>query len=147
MLKILLFILIFLNLLLANDEYIFWANVSNKNYILYHEDQVVSPVMRPSKDPKTFLACELKYKDIRALYPDASLDLPPKDKAAKYAFFRIIKDELYLCFTGSKVLINAKDKVNNLNSSSLTNVRMAPLRFIAQFGLDSVLLFKVISKD
>lgn len=143
--------LLFLTMFMSNsfclDEYIYWANISNKDLILYHEDQVVSPAMRLSKDPSSSFACELVYEKLKKLYPDVSLALPPKTKAQKASFLNSYKAQLFSCFVGQKIIVNAKIQTNSLKASSLTNVRMAPLRFLIDFKPYEALIYIIKNKD
>ncbi len=45
----------------AQDEFIFWAELSNKNLMLFHQNETISMAMTKSKNKKLEFACEIPY--------------------------------------------------------------------------------------
>lgn len=126
------------------DEYLYWANLSNKNLVLFHEEQVISPAMMLSKKAFDNYACELEYARLKRLYPDKNIIMPPKSKQEKNAFVRAYKNELFGCFFNQKVRVNSRLKTNNMQANTQTNIRVEPLRFSVVFGRNSAIIYTLM---
>ncbi|EAI7227397.1 hypothetical protein CK594_02500, partial [Campylobacter coli] len=86
--------------LIAQDEFIFWAELSNKNLILFHQSQNLSPAMTQSEDAISEFACEISYtdNDLKKL-PRTELGMIDDDmpKIIKFNFLNAHKDKLSDC--------------------------------------------------
>nr|WP_158334598.1 hypothetical protein [Campylobacter bilis] len=133
----------------AQDEFIFWAELSSKNFILFHQNYNLSLAMTKSEDAYTQWACELSYndKDLKTL-PRTSLGMidDAMPKMTKWEFLNSHKNELSDCFIGSK--ISVKDMVNTdlLQAQSQTYIKILPLRFIVEFGENSAIIYYLKQK-
>lgn len=134
-----LFLLILIINSLAQDEYIFWAKLSNKNLLLFHEEQNISPVMRESKELDLDFACELDYKNIKKQFP--KLSLPPKSKKEKLIFLQKVKYDLLNCFVGAKIFIKSFTNTKSENTVDDTYVKISPLRFFIDFKSKSAIIY------
>lgn len=128
----------------AQDEFIFWAELSSKNYILFHQTQNLSLAMTRSERFDSEFACEISYteQDLQNL-PRNTLGLidDSMSKALKLKFLNFHKDDLNDCFIGAK--ISVKDIINTdlLRAQSETYVKILPLRFIVDFGEKSAIIY------
>lgn len=143
-------LLIFLSFkLFAQNEFIFWAELSSRNFILFHQDQTLSLAMTQSENLQERWVCEIAYndKDLKIL-PRTSLGMIDDNmpKTTQFNFLNSHKDELSDCFIGAK--ISVKDIVNTdlLKAKSETYVKILPLRFRAEFGEHSVLIYYLYKK-
>ncbi|HHY1550155.1 TPA: flagellar assembly protein FlgQ [Campylobacter jejuni] len=143
-------LLIFLSFkLFAQDEFIFWAELSNKNFILFHQNQNLSLAMTQSENVEEQWVCEISYsdQDLKVL-PRTSLGLIDDNmlKTIKFNFLNSHKDELSDCFIGAK--ISVKDIVNTdlLRAQSETYVKILPLRFTVEFGEQNAIIYYLKKK-
>lgn len=143
-------LLIFVSLkLFAQDEFIFWAELSSENYILFHESQNLSVAMTKSEDFVEEYVCELIYtkKDLQIL-PRNALGLVDADmsKITKLNFLNAHKDTLSECFVGANITV--KDIVNTdlLRAKTQTFIKIHPLRFSVEFGENSALIYYLKKK-
>lgn len=121
----------------AQDQFIFWAEFSAKDYILFHQKENLSTAMTKGEDYFSEYACEIDYtlNDLDYLQKDdfnAVDDTMPK--ALKLRFLNTHKDKLIDCFTDN-VDINVKDILNTefLQAKSQTYIKILPLRFEVEF--------------
>ncbi|TQR31857.1 hypothetical protein DMB92_05580 [Campylobacter sp. MIT 99-7217] len=132
--------------LFAQDEFIFWAELSSKNYILFHQNENLSMAMTQSDGLSRSYACEIAYtqEDLSYLQRDdfkmIDDDMP---KALKFRFLNAHKEELVQCFIGAK--INVKDKLNStfLKAQSETYIQMLPLRFSVEFKENLAIIYEL----
>lgn len=135
--------------LFAQNEFIFWAELSNKNLILFHQSQNLSPAMMQSEDVISEFACEISYNenDFKKL-PRTSLgfidDAMPKN--LKLDFLNSHKDELSDCFVGAKISVKDMVKTDLLKAQNETYVKILPLRFSVEFGERSALIYYLKKK-
>ncbi|EAK8158322.1 hypothetical protein E7P83_00420 [Campylobacter jejuni] len=143
-------LLIFLSFkLFAQDEFIFWAELSSKNFILFHQNQNLSLAMTQSENVEEQWVCEISYsdQDLKVL-PRTSLGLIDDNmsKTNKFNFLNSHKDELSDCFIGARISI--KDIVNTdlLHAQSETYVKILPLRFTVEFGEQNAIIYYLKKK-
>ncbi|KAA6225387.1 MULTISPECIES: hypothetical protein [unclassified Campylobacter] len=137
-------LLIFLSVKLCCEEFIFWAELTNKNLILFHQKQNLSLAMTNSENADSEFACEIKFsqKDYDEL-PKNELGLIDDDmpKARKLSFLNEHKDELSECFIGAKISVKDIINTNLMQAKNETYVKILPLRFIVDFGQNSALIY------
>lgn len=132
--------------LFAQDEFIFWAELSSKNLILFHQSQNLSPAMTKSENTQEEFVCEIEYnKEDEKNFTRTSLNFI-EDKNQKLAFLNTHKDELSECFIGAKIKVKDIVNTNFLKAQNETYVKILPLRFNADFGLKSVLIYYLKKK-
>ncbi|MCR2059495.1 hypothetical protein [Campylobacter helveticus] len=142
-------LLIFLSLkCFALEEFIFWAELSSKNFILFHQSQNISPAMTKSENRLSEYACEIPYteKDLKTL-PRNALGLIEAPKMAQLAFLNVHKEELSECFIGAKISVKDVVKADLLKAKSETYVKILPLRFSVDFGENGVIIYYLRKKD
>lgn len=143
-------LLIFLSFeLFAQDEFIFWAELSNKNLILFHQSQNLSPAMTKSQNVQSEFACEIIYtqKDL-TLLPRTELGLIDDEmpKNQKLNFLNSHRDELSECFIGAKISVKDIVKSDFAKAQSETYIKILPLRFSVEFGERSALIYYLKKK-
>lgn len=130
---------------LAQDEFIFWAEFSTKNFILFHDSQVISPAMIKSDNKEQIFVCEIKYddKDFNDLLKDdfKIIDDNKISRYEKYNFLLKHKDKLSDCFLSAKINIKDFVKTNQAQAQSETYVKILPLRFIVDFRSDKAMIY------
>lgn len=132
--------------LFAQDEFIFWAELSSKNLILFHQSQNLSYAMTKSENAEEEFVCEIEYnKEDEKNFKRTSLGFI-EDKNQKLAFLNAHKDELSECFVGAQIKVKDIVNTNFLKAQSETYVKILPLRFSADFGLKSVLIYYLKKK-
>lgn len=143
-------LLIILSLkLFAQDEFIFWAEFSNKNLILSHQNENLSMAMTKSKAKLEEYACELHYtKEEKEKLPKTELGNIDNDmaKSLKFAFLQAHKNELVECFKSSQ--ISVKDYINtqNASASNQTFIKLLPLRFSIDFLDNKAIIYHLKEK-
>lgn len=143
-------LLILLSLkLFAQDEFIFWAELSSKNLILFHQSQNLSLAMTKSENAQSEFACEIAYtqKDLDFL-PKTELGLIDDEmpKNQKLAFLNFHKDELSECFISAKISVKDIVRSELAKAQSETYVKILPLRFIVEFGEKNALIYYLRKK-
>ncbi|MCX2682308.1 hypothetical protein OQH60_00635 [Campylobacter sp. MIT 21-1685] len=143
-------ILIFFHLkLFAQDEFIFWAELSSKNFILFHQSQNLSLAMTKSEEKQREFLCELFYtqKDIHTL-PRTELGLIDDEmpKTRKLEFLNAHKNELNDCFIGAKVSVKDITKTEFAKAHNETYIKILPLRFTIEFNENAVLIYQIQKK-
>ncbi|EGK8164453.1 hypothetical protein LMQ51_000291 [Campylobacter coli] len=135
--------------LIAQDEFIFWAELSNKNLILFHQSQNLSPAMTQSEDAISEFACEISYtdNDLKKL-PRTELGMIDDNmpKIIKFNFLNAHKDKLSDCFIGAKISVKDIVKMDLLKARNETYVKILPLRFSVEFGERSALIYYLKKK-
>ncbi|MBS4235106.1 hypothetical protein [Campylobacter vulpis] len=142
-------LLIFLSLkCFALEEFIFWAELSSKDFVLFHQSQNISLAMTKSKNRSSEYACEIPYneKDLKTL-PRNVLGLIEVPKMTQLAFLNAHKNELSECFIGAKISVKDIVKADLLKAKSETYVKILPLRFSVDFGENSALIYYLKKKD
>lgn len=130
--------------LLAQDEFIFWAELSSKNYVLFHQKESVSVAMTKSEDVVEEYVCDIAYddKDLEYLQktPLGSFD-DSMPKKLKLRFLNSHKDKLIDCFTS--VDVKVRDTVSNssMKANSATYIKFLPIRFSVVFSKDKALIY------
>ncbi|OCX43479.1 hypothetical protein A7X81_00800 [Campylobacter ornithocola] len=129
----------------AQDEFIFWAELSNKNFILYHQNETISIAMTKSKNKKLEYACELVYtpSDLKTLIRN-DFDVVAEEKMTKldkFNFLNAHKNDLIDCFFNSKIDVKDFVKSEQASAQSETFVRILPLRFIIEFHDNSAFIY------
>ncbi|EAJ0348981.1 hypothetical protein YZ38_06565 [Campylobacter lari] len=129
----------------AQDEFIFWAELSNKNFILYHQNETISMAMTKSKNKNLEYACELAYtpSDLKSLIRnDFGMVAEEKmTKLDKFNFLNAHKNDLIDCFFNSKIDVKDFVKSEQTSAQSETYVRILPLRFIVEFHDNSAFVY------
>lgn len=139
-------LLIFLSLkVFAQDEFIFWAELSNKNLILFHQNETISIAMTKSKKKQLEYACEIPYngKDFALLPRDnfGNIDEDKMSKMDKFNFLNSRKSDLIDCFLNFKIDVKDFTQTNLAMTHSETYVRILPLRFIVEFNNNSFFIY------
>ncbi|EMF7817548.1 hypothetical protein LZW16_02845 [Campylobacter coli] len=135
--------------LIAQDEFIFWAELSNKNLILFHQSQNLSPAMTRSENTISEFACEISYTDDDLKkFPRTELGMIDDDmsKAIKFDFLNAHKDELSDCFMGARISVKDIVKTDLLKAQNETYVKILPLRFSVEFGERNALIYYLKKK-
>ncbi|MCR2055835.1 hypothetical protein [Campylobacter helveticus] len=132
----------------ALEEFIFWAELSSKNFVLFHQSQNISLAMTKSENRLSEYACEIPYteKDLKTL-PRNALGLIEAPKMAQLAFLNVHKEELSECFIGAKISVKDVVKADLLKAKSETYVKILPLRFSVDFGENGVIIYYLRKKD
>lgn len=143
-------LLILLNLrLFAQDEFIFWAELSSRNLVLFHQSQNISLAMTKSDNFFSDFVCELPYTQKDYIkFPKNSLGLIDEDmpKKIKLDFLNSHKDELSECFIGAKIQIKSFTQTNLLKVQNEIYIKILPLRFSVDFGSNSALIYYLRKK-
>ncbi|EFU2059581.1 hypothetical protein HUL71_000413 [Campylobacter upsaliensis] len=142
-------LLIFLSLkCFALEEFIFWAEFSSKNFVLFHQSQNISLAMTKSKNRVSEYACEIPYtqKDLSNFVRN-ELGLIEPSKMEQLAFLNSHKDELGECFISAKISVKDIVKTDLLKAKSETYVKILPLRFSVDFGENSALIYYLKKKN
>ncbi|MBF7043797.1 hypothetical protein [Campylobacter volucris] len=139
-------LLIFLSFkVFAQDEFIFWAELSNKNLILFHQNETISIAMTKSKKKQLEYACEIPYnnKDFALLPRDnfGNIDEDKMSKMDKFNFLNSRKSDLIDCFLNFKIDVKDFTQTNLAITHSETYVRILPLRFIVEFNNNSFFIY------
>lgn len=133
----------------AQDEFIFWAELSNKNLILFYQNQNLSPAMTQSENVISEFACEISYNenDLKK-FPRTELGLidDAMPKMLKLNFLNSHKDELNDCFVSAKISVKDIVKTDLLKAQNETYVKILPLRFSVEFGERSALIYYLKKK-
>lgn len=135
--------------LFAQDEFIFWAELSSKNFILFHQSQNLSPAMTKSQNTWSEFACEIVYtQEDSNFLPRTELGFVDNDmpRNQKLVFLNSHKDELSECFIGAKVSIKDIVRSELAKAQSETYVKILPLRFSIEFGENSALIYYLRKK-
>ncbi|MCR2053885.1 hypothetical protein [Campylobacter helveticus] len=132
----------------ALEEFIFWAELSSKNFVLFHQSQNISLAMTKSENRLSEYACEIPYteKDLKTL-PRNALGLIEAPKMAQLAFLNVHKEELSECFIGAKISVKDVVKADLLKAKSETYVKILPLRFSVDFSENGVIIYYLRKKD
>ncbi|AJC86587.1 hypothetical protein [Campylobacter sp. RM16704] len=129
----------------AQDEFIFWAELSNKNFILHHQNETISMAMTKSKNKTLEYACEITYvqNDFKEkMYDDFGVIAEEKmTKLDKFNFLNIHKNDLIDCFFNSKIDVKDFVKSEQTYVQSETYVRILPLRFVVEFHDNSAFIY------
>ncbi|TKX33159.1 hypothetical protein [Campylobacter aviculae] len=133
----------------AQDEFIFWAELSSRNLILFHQNQNISLAMTKSDKAISEFACEVSYNDNDLKkFPRTELgmidDYMPK--SIKLDFLNSHKEELSDCFTGANISIKDITKTNFMKAQNETYVKILPLRFSVDFKEHSALIYYLKKK-
>ncbi|WP_291952523.1 hypothetical protein [Campylobacter sp.] len=120
----------------AQDEFIFWAELSNKNLMLFHQNETISMAMTKSKNKKLEFACEIPYssKDFITRGNVGRISKEGMTKIDKFNFLNTHKSDLIDCFLNSKIDVKDFTNTNLASAQSETYVKILPLRFIVEFG-------------
>lgn len=134
----------------AQDEFIFWAEFSNRNFILFHQNENVSSAMTSSVLSFEEYSCQIAYTDEDLSYlkrTQLGLMDDEMSKALKLKFLNLHKSELSECFFGTKTKIKDITKNIFLQSQSTTYITMLPTRFRVYFHNDKALIYKLIKEE
>jgi len=135
--------------LCAQDEFIFWAELSSKDLMLVHQNSNLSMAMTASKNIGKIYTCELDFSDEDLKYlPKTNLGLIDNEmpKALKFRFLNAHKDELIECFNSANVRVRDKITNNEMKASTQTFIQMLPLRFRVDFSQDKALIYQLIKE-
>lgn len=133
----------------AQDEFIFWAELSSKDLVLVHQSSNLSSAMTESKNVGEIYTCELSFSEADLTYlPKTNLGLIDNDmpKALKFRFLNAHKDELIDCFNSANIKVRDKITNNEMKASSQTFIQMLPLRFRVDFSQDKALIYQLIKE-
>lgn len=129
----------------AQDEFIFWAELSNKDLILFHQSQNLSPAMTQSQDFQSEFVCELFYteKDYEILERNSLglIDDELMTKSQKLSFLNSHKDLLTECFIGANIKVKDIVQSEFAQARNETYIKILPLRFNVEFGEKSALIY------
>lgn len=135
---------------LAQDEFIFWAEFSTKDMILFHNFQSISPAMTQSDDVDEVFVCEIKYdqndfntlkKDDFNLIEDSKIS-----KNEKYNFLLRHIDTLNDCFFSAKIKVKDFLKTEQAQAQSEIYIKILPLRFKTDFRTNKALIYYLNKK-
>ncbi|NDJ26595.1 hypothetical protein DMB95_01290 [Campylobacter sp. MIT 12-8780] len=133
----------------AQDEFIFWAELSNKDLILYHQSQSISSAMTQSEAVDEDFACELGYsEDDLSFLQKTALGVIDDEmpKALKLRFLNNHKERLFECFSKAEVRVSHTTKTQLLQAQSTTYLKFIPLRFRVYFANDKALIYQLIKQ-
>lgn len=129
---------------LARSEFIFWAELSTQNYILFHQNESISPAMVQSKDVYEEYVCDIYYDEKDLLYlkkTDLGLIDDDMSKDLKLRFLNKHKEKLLSCFNTLDVKIKDTVEADFLKAKSATYLKILPLRFSISFSNDRALIY------
>ncbi|TKX29892.1 hypothetical protein [Campylobacter estrildidarum] len=133
----------------AQDEFIFWAELSSKNLILFHQSQNISPAMTQSENAISEFVCEIPYNDNDLKkFPKTELGMIDDymAKNIKLNFLNSHKEELIDCFASANISIKDITKIELMKAQNETYVKILPLRFCVEFGERSALIYHLKKK-
>ncbi len=131
------------------NEFIFWAEFSNKDFVLTHQNDYISPTMTSSEAVFEEYLCDLPYtsEDLQAL-PKTALggidDEMPRSK--KLDFLNSHKNELAQCFTKADIKVQDFVKSQRFQAQSQTFIKMLPTRFRVNFARDKAVIFRLVKR-
>ena len=132
--------------LVAQDEFIFWAQLSNRDFILFHQNENISPAMTSSALVLEEYACHIAYTD-DDLHSLQRTNLGSMDdempRALKLDFLNSHKNELVACFFGTQAKVKDILQTHRFQSQSATYITMLPTRFRVEFHNDKAVIFKL----
>lgn len=135
--------------LYARDEFIFFAELSNKNFILVHQSEHISPAMTKSENFDELFACELYYdsKDLNYLVKTelGSID-DDMPRNLKLRFLNAHKAKLLECFTQAQVKVQDLVQGDFLHIQTRTFIKILPLRFRINFANDRALIYELVKR-
>lgn len=111
----------------GGDEFVFWAQVNSQNHIIKSEIIAISKAMILTKSSSNFV-CKIQDSI--------------KNGETSYQFLNRHKDELFTCFSASKIHIKDKSKLEDKNFYSNLILTVSPIRFEVEFKPD----FAIINK-
>ena len=133
----------------AQDEFIFWAELSNKDLILYHQNQSISSAMTQSEAVDEDFACELSYSEDDLIFLKKTAlgviddEMP---RALKLRFLNNHKERLFECFSKAEIRVSHTTKIQLLQAQSTTYLKFIPLRFRVYFANDKALIYQLIKQ-
>lgn len=134
----------------AQDEFIFWAELSNRDFILFHRNENVSSAMTSAVFTFEEYSCFISYtnEDLNFLQRTnlSSMD-DEMPKALKLKFLNLHKDELSECFFGTNIKVRDIVRKSFLQTESATYITMLPTRFKVRFHNDKALIYRLVQDD
>lgn len=135
--------------LVAQNEFIFWAELTSKNLILSYQKENISPTMTKNGSFFEEYVCDLNYKEADLNYlkkTELGLIDDEMPKNIKLRFLNEHKEELVECFVGAEIKI--KDTITNsfLQAKSETYIKMLPLRFRVSFASHKALIYMLVKR-
>ena len=134
--------------LVAQSEFIFWAQLSNRDFILFHHNENISPAMTTTLALEEY-ACHITYTNEDLSYLQrtnlGSMD-DEMPRALKLKFLNSHKSELMQCFFGTQAKVKDILQTQHFQSQSTTYITMFPTRFRVEFHNDKAVIFKLIQK-
>ena len=133
----------------AQDEFIFWAELSSKNFILSYQNENVSSAMTKNANVFEEYVCDIIYTDDDLNYlqkTDLGVIDSQMPKKIKLRFLNTHKNQLIECFIGSDIRVTDVVKNSFLQAGSKTYVKMLPLRFRVDFASNKALIYRLVKK-
>lgn len=133
----------------AQDEFIFWAELSDRDFILFHQNENVSSAMTSSAFALEEYSCHIIYTDEDLSYLQRT-DLGSMDdempKVLKLKFLNKHKNRLTECFFGTDTKVRGIMQNHLLRNQNATYITMLPTRFRVQFHNDKALIYRLIQR-
>ncbi|ASM40738.1 hypothetical protein CSPB12327_05720 [Campylobacter sp. RM12327] len=120
-------LILFCKFAFGADQFIFWAQINSQNNIIKSEIIAISKAMILTNEIPNFVC---KIYDI------------PKKNESSYHFLTRHQNELFSCFSASKIHIKDKSKLEDKNFYSNLILTLSPIRFEVEFKSD----FAIINK-
>lgn len=148
--KIIIFLLIFLCVGARANEFIFWAQLTSKDFVLHHLNEAISSAMTSKLSVREIYVCDILYTD------DESANLPrtalgaiddEMPKKRKLAFLNAHKNELLNCFQNADIKVQDFSKTINHQNSTQTFIKILPIRFRVNFARDRAVIFRLEDWD
>lgn len=135
--------------LVAQNEFIFWAQLSNRDFILFHQNENISPAMTFTALAVEEYACHIAYADEDLHYLQrtklGSMD-DEMPRALQLKFLNSHKDELVGCFFDTQTKVKDILQTHRFQGQSTTFITMLPTRFRVEFHNDKAVIFKLIKR-
>ena len=133
--------------LVAQNEFIFWAQLGNRDFILFHQNENISPAMTSTTLAFEEYACHIAYTGDDLLYLQRTTlgsmdDKMPRELQLK--FLNSHKDELMACFFGTQTKVKDVLQSHRFQGQSTTFITMLPTRFRVEFHNDKAVIYKLV---
>ena len=131
------------------QEFIFWAEFSNKDFVLTHQSDYISPAMTSSEAVLEEYLCDLPYtsEDLQTLDKTALGGIDDEmPRSKKLSFLNSHKNELAQCFTKAVIKVQDFVKIQKLQAQSQTFIKMLPTRFRVSFARDKAIIFRLVKR-
>ncbi|MDL0089898.1 hypothetical protein [Campylobacter gastrosuis] len=114
-----------INFTFSSEEFIFWANVSVKNYIISSQNLNISKSMVKSTKSSNYI-CEIFGKK--------------DENQTTISFLKRHEDALFECFANQKINVQDEIKKQGINVYKNTNLAIKPIHFTIEFKPNSAII-------